>query len=140
MALPNSSAARTGNDPSRNCCFKTERRCLKLSSLPRRVWSLSAPAPPPPARLRRSGLPQQSPASARSLDVCVCVRAATLYCEEHTAHVLCMDVDDTLCSLNLCKQARCPAHHMTLSILLLLAHFIGDTHHTWCNQSTEYMK
>lgn len=100
--------------------------------------SLSAPLPPPPPPALEGSHSSSQPVCAACM--CVCAPAATLYCGEHTAHVLCMDVGDTLGSLNRCKQARCPAHHMTLSILLLLAHFIGDTHHTWCNQSTEYMK
>ncbi|XP_064567899.1 LIM domain-binding protein 2 isoform X3 [Zonotrichia leucophrys gambelii] len=62
MAFLNESAARTGNDPSRNCCFKTERRCLKLSSLPLRVWSLSAPAPPTP----RPSPPERAPTAVPS--------------------------------------------------------------------------
>lgn len=131
-------------------------------SLPPSLKLLLSPSPPessPPSSLppacspslsRYRGLPQQFPASVFSLPaclpLCVCARACASVCVrllctvKNTAHVLCMDVTATLFSLIFDRQARCPAHHMTPSILLLLAHFIGDIHPTWYNQSTESMR
>uniref|UniRef100_A0A8B9TLB8 LIM domain binding 2 n=1 Tax=Anas platyrhynchos TaxID=8839 RepID=A0A8B9TLB8_ANAPL len=74
------------------CFFKNERWCLKPSSSPEPVLSLSLPLPPrlapllssplfpsplrspptPPAASCSRGLPQQFPASVCSLYVCVC--------------------------------------------------------------------